>query len=144
MLTKQMHIIDLIREIKQTFASQLREIQQAITETYQKGYTDGIKAGKRLTRGKAQFSKPRGGQKTLPDILAQRFLDFVAESKMDVAPAASSFRDALIHFGGIPEKEIPSVAALMRLHQRMLTEKHRIDKSNRDAYDQLKAYYSRT
>src|ERR1700733_13856035 len=76
MLTKQMHIIDLIREIKQTFASQLREIQQAITETYQKGYTDGIKAGKRLTRGKAQFSKPRGGQKTLPDILAQRFLDF--------------------------------------------------------------------
>jgi hypothetical protein len=119
-------------------------LRRAIQEAYRKGYAAGIIAGKRLAKGKSQFPKPHGGQKTLPDILALHFFDFVAGSKMNVAAAASSFRDALIRFGGIPEKETPSLAALMRLHQRMLTEKHKIDKSDRDVYDQLKAYYSRT
>jgi hypothetical protein len=120
------------------------DLLRAIEQVYRKGYAAGIIAGKRLAKGKSQFPKPRGGQKTLPDILALHFFDFVAESKMNVAAAASSFRDALIRFGGIPGKEIPSLAALMRLHQRMLMEKHKIDKSDRDVYDQLKAYYSRT
>jgi hypothetical protein len=137
-------IIDLFREFTQTFAGRVREIEQASIVSYQKGYAAGIIAGKRLAKGKSQFPKPRGGQKTLPDILALHFFDFVAESKMNVAAAASSFRGALIRFGGIPEKEIPSLAALMRLYQRMLTEKHKIDKSDRDVYDQLNAYYSRT
>ena len=130
-------IVDLIRELRTYFTDAQREIAELAAQSYGKGYADGERAGKRQAKGKPPSLKARGGQKTLDDILALHFLDFVEASGGPPNAAAEAFRNGL-QSTGMSQKQIPSREATIRLHKRMKSGKHKIEESARCAYNALR------
>jgi len=132
-------VTDGLRSLEQTVADGLRGIGRLGADMYNKGYADGVRAGKRLARGKSEFAKERG-QKILDDIQAMQFVDFVDGSGIALGAAAYQFRSQLIKAWKELDliNEIPSEDALIRLYTRIKRDKRKIESNNRRAYELLK------
>ena len=94
------------------------------------GYKEGIKAGKRLAKGKPEFpTTGRGAPKLLGhEILRQQFIDFVhdwmREKEVSLAAAVSKYRDVMRRaWKGI--SEVPDQEQLVRLYKRATKLKQR-------------------
>jgi hypothetical protein len=133
-------LADGLRSIEQTVANGLRVIGRLNADMNKKHYTDGVRAGKRLAKGKSEFAKERGGQKTLDDICALQFVDFVDESGIALGAAAYHFRSQVIKAWKELDliDKIPSADALMRLYTRIKKGTRQIESHNRQAYELLK------
>jgi hypothetical protein len=133
-------VADGLRSIEQTVANGLRVIGRLSADMNKKQYADGVKAGKRLAKGKSEFAKAHGGQKVLDDIMALQFVDFVDGSGVALGAAAHQFRAHVIEAWKELDliDKIPSADALMRLYKRVKTGKRTIESHNRRGYELLK------
>jgi hypothetical protein len=150
---------DQFRQIEQKFVDLVRQIDQARAEGvdygYEQGYADGIKAGRRLAKKKSQFPKARGRQKTLHDIWALQFVDFVDQRVADgkaLNAAVEMYRDAMargLKAEGAFDSELLSCevfkqearkarGVLIDLYRRIKNGRHTIEVRNRDAYVAMK------
>jgi hypothetical protein len=108
------------------FVEHTRWIEQAMTDRYREGwdagYATGVKAGKRLAKGKPEFAKARGRQKVLHDLLALQFVDLVDSlrnnRKVSLGAAVAKYRKVMA-LAWKAFDEPPSQAALTRLYQRI-------------------------
>jgi hypothetical protein len=120
-----------------SFAEKFAKLERVIEDSYNEGYAAGVKAGKRLAKGKPEFAKARGRQKVLHDILALQFVrhvDTLLNNRgVSLGAAVAQYLKLMVPLNG----RKPSRAALMRLYQRIEKGKHKIDPSMRRAYEIL-------
>jgi len=107
-------------------------VADQIQRAWQGGYKEGIKAGKRLAKGKPEFPgflNSRGAPKLLGhEILRQQFIDFVhdwmREKEVSLPAAVSKYRDVMRRaWKGI--SEVPDQEQLVRLYKRATKLKRR-------------------
>jgi hypothetical protein len=107
----------------------LEFVTGAMKVGYDEGYQKGIKAGRRLAKGKSEFPttgpgflKSRGAPKVLGhEALRQQFIDFVddwmREEGVSLPAAVSKYRDVMKRaWKGI--REVPDQEQLLRLYKR--------------------------
>ena len=133
---------------------------EAITSAYNKGYQDGLTAGRRRAKGKSQFPRARGRPKTLHDINALQFIDFVDERIADgekVVTAVAQYVDVMRRYNkaeGISNSlfdwkvfeltEAKARGVLIRLYRLIKKGTHKMETKNQNAYMQLKDRNSKT
>src|SRR5262249_22113662 len=115
-----------------------RTLVEFVTDTlkvgYDEGYQKGIKAGRRLAKGKPEFPetgflKSRGAPKLLGhELLRRQFIDFVndwtREEGVSLPAAVSKYRDVMKRaWKGIGE--VPDQEQLLRLYKRATKLKRR-------------------
>jgi hypothetical protein len=134
--------------IDEQFAKLERAIEQAITDAYRKGHTDGVREGKRLAKGKYPYAKARGRQKVLHDILALQFVrqvdSLLNKHGVSLGAAVAEYLNVMAPAWKALDERKPSQGALMRLYQRVKKGKAKIDVSMRHAYEQLERDRSST
>jgi hypothetical protein len=124
------------------FAEEFAKLERIIDDSYKEGYAAGVKAGKRLAKGKPELAKARGRQKVLHDILALQFVrnaDSLLNNRgFSLGAAVAQYLKLMAPVWKDLNEGKPSRAALMRLYQRIKKGKHKIDPSMRRAYKILK------
>jgi hypothetical protein len=106
-------------------------LNQFLTDAFQLGYKEGIKAGKRLAKGKPEFPttgpgflKSRGAPKLLDgELLRRQFIEFVDdhmhETGVSLPVAVSKYRDVMKRaWKGLDTSEVPNQEQLLRLYKR--------------------------
>jgi hypothetical protein len=143
----------------------MEELHRQTGELIQAARSEGVKAGKRLAKGKSEFAKPRGRPKLLNDIWALQFVDFVdarlADGRTRLSAAVEEYRHGMARFlkaearsvrakDGIKglvldcavfeQNKHEARGALMNLYRRIKDGSHKIEDRNRKAYFDTKAF----
>jgi hypothetical protein len=127
------------------FVEHSHAIAQGMADRYREGwdagYAAGVKAGKRLAKGKPEFAKAHGRQKGLEDLLALQFVDLVDSlinnRGVSLGAAVAKYHKVMTLAWKDFNEGPPSEDALIRLYQRIKKGKHKIDPSVRRAYEMM-------
>jgi hypothetical protein len=132
------------RAIEQAITKFERAIKQAITDAY----ACGVRAGKRLAKGKSRSAKARGRPKVLDDIWALQFVrhvdSLINNRGVSLVGAVAQYLNVMAPVWKDLNERKPSNAALIRLYRRMKKGNHKIDARVGRAYEQLERDRSST
>jgi hypothetical protein len=126
-LRSNLERIDVL--MRSVYGRTLHQYQdEGMNKAYQYGYKQGIKAGRRLAKGKPEFPetgflKSRGAPKLLGhELLRRQFIDFVndwmREERVSLPAAVSKYRDVMKRAWRGVERVVPDQEQLLRLYKR--------------------------
>jgi hypothetical protein len=125
-LPSNLERIDVL--MRSVYGRTLRQyLDEGMNKAYQYGYKEGIKAGRRLAKGKPEFPetgflKSRGAPKLLDhELLRRQFIDSVndwmLEEGVSLPAAVSKYRDVMKRVWK-GKREVPDQEQLLRLYKR--------------------------